>query len=421
MCCWWGRTLFLLYCVCICSSVGVVTERPCLDAWIVPIDERLPAEQLVLDIAGLYLQSQDGMRSVDVQHGYFDEDHPVSYLLDEDATTFFRLGRWAADAQPYLRAGNDQDHFESIVLTFSDNEHKQNILNYQLVVTQRSCAVKFTDKAALSSFTAARQAGNLSILIVEPLHMQQPSEPLPPETAETATGEIPLMVQVVFNVPVTHYDVRTESFLMHSFHGQELEVLHALAGKRRGLFVDIGASNGVLHSNTYTLERYFQWTGLLVEPLPRHRSSLVAHRPQSFLLHACVFNRTFLATDFVEGVQDNWEHSGLAVTWPFAGRDGYHSGGSEAFRHVSVPCFHVNDVLEAHGLMRHIDFLSIDVEGGDWIVVQAIDWTRFSAAVVCVEKPHEDGNTELAMVDFFMRTLHYSSWKHVGWDLMFFK
>jgi len=37
---------------------------------------------------------------------------------------------------------------------------------------------------------------------------------------------------------------------------------------RRGVFVEVGANDGVAQSNTYFLGRRRGWTGILIEPVP---------------------------------------------------------------------------------------------------------------------------------------------------------
>jgi hypothetical protein len=50
--------------------------------------------------------------------------------------------------------------------------------------------------------------------------------------------------------------------------GQDLEVLRKYKNKYNGYFVDIGASDGIIYSNTYLLEKRYGWKGICVEPLP---------------------------------------------------------------------------------------------------------------------------------------------------------
>lgn len=61
--------------------------------------------------------------------------------------------------------------------------------------------------------------------------------------------------------------------------------------KKGGVFVDIGAYDGVSFSNTYYFESSLDWTGLCVEPLKGPFSKLVESRPGSICVQGCVYDR----------------------------------------------------------------------------------------------------------------------------------
>ena len=48
---------------------------------------------------------------------------------------------------------------------------------------------------------------------------------------------------------------------------QDLITLDLFGFKNNGIFIEAGACDGILNSNTYLLEKEFSWSGLLVEPL----------------------------------------------------------------------------------------------------------------------------------------------------------
>src|SRR5262245_47416510 len=48
-----------------------------------------------------------------------------------------------------------------------------------------------------------------------------------------------------------------------------------------GVFVEAGANDGVEQSNTYVLERYRKWRGLLVEPVPELADACRRNRPNA--------------------------------------------------------------------------------------------------------------------------------------------
>ena len=53
-------------------------------------------------------------------------------------------------------------------------------------------------------------------------------------------------------------------------HGQDAFVVDHFGSMRGGVFVDVGANDGVTFSNSYYLEKHLGWSGVLIEP---HRGS----------------------------------------------------------------------------------------------------------------------------------------------------
>ena len=66
--------------------------------------------------------------------------------------------------------------------------------------------------------------------------------------------------------------------MSHSQIGQDLFVLRELKEKRGGFFVEIGGHDGVTHSNTYLLEKEYEWEGIVVEPAKRFHTALESSR-----------------------------------------------------------------------------------------------------------------------------------------------
>ena len=52
----------------------------------------------------------------------------------------------------------------------------------------------------------------------------------------------------------------------HAQHGQDELVVEVLLQKRNGFFVDLAAGDAIQWSNTLSLERLFDWSGLCIEP-----------------------------------------------------------------------------------------------------------------------------------------------------------
>jgi FkbM family methyltransferase len=162
-------------------------------------------------------------------------------------------------------------------------------------------------------------------------------------------------------------------------------------GVERGVFVDVGAHDGRSLSNTWYLEQEQGWSGVCIEPLPALFGALEASR--SARCFNCAVGSVAGLERFiiVEGYSEML--SGLASSYDLRRRwrltmelKGY--GGSK--RVVEVPVRRLDEILDECGI-QHVDFLSVDVEGGELSVVQSIDFTRISIRVMAIENSHSDG------------------------------
>ena len=61
---------------------------------------------------------------------------------------------------------------------------------------------------------------------------------------------------------------------------------------RNGIFVEAGANDGFTQSNTYYLERFLGWSGLLVEAIPSlcERGKAMSAAQPGFQLRSCAFS-----------------------------------------------------------------------------------------------------------------------------------
>jgi FkbM family methyltransferase len=151
-----------------------------------------------------------------------------------------------------------------------------------------------------------------------------------------------------------------------------------------GVFLEIGALNGITYSNTYSYEHALGWRGILVEANPQNAAGLrTVDRPRSakFSVAAC-------------GIAD-MEHPGqLTFTkkgGPVAAAVDYASPHfMDAWKElhgderVPVPCVPLQFIIDATGLLD-IDFFSLDVEGSERIVLETVDLERTNIRVLLVE------------------------------------
>lgn len=146
----------------------------------------------------------------------------------------------------------------------------------------------------------------------------------------------------------------------HAQAGQDAWVVEQLGGLRGGWFVDVGAYDGVEHSNTLALERDYGWSGLCVEPNPDAHRRLAASRSGSTCVCALASDR--------------------AVALPF---DGIAVSVDAAARLTTADT--LSRFLEDAAAPAVVDYLSVDVEGHELHVLDGIDFDRWHVRLVTVE------------------------------------
>ena len=151
-------------------------------------------------------------------------------------------------------------------------------------------------------------------------------------------------------------------------------------GRRGGVFVDIGAYDGVAMSNSCYFERELGWRGLCVEPNPVRYSRLVENR-RSQNVNCGVGAREgmmkFLQLpahlDLGAGFLDYYDpQSAYVKEQPV---------GSAV---IDVPVRRLTDLVSRAGLAK-IDYLSIDTEGADFDIIRSIDFEVLDVSAISVE------------------------------------
>lgn len=181
--------------------------------------------------------------------------------------------------------------------------------------------------------------------------------------------------------------------------GEDMILRHIIGSdKMEGFYVDVGAYDPVLGSNTY----FFYtngWRGINVEARPGSRKLFDKVRPRD--------------TNLEVGVSR--EHGEL--TYYFISEDSTmnsfsrefleHTGAISAVkREIQVPVMPLSDILERHlPEGQRIDFMSVDVEGHDLQALESNDWERFRPRFVVVED--KEVEAERSEIVRFMRGQGY--------------
>lgn len=185
-----------------------------------------------------------------------------------------------------------------------------------------------------------------------------------------------------------------------------------------GFFIECGANNGHLQSNTFHLEYFKNWTGILVEPIP-HLAKFCAYCRMNAAVYNCAlvsheFEDETLAIRFAglksiaqgvkpKNVEDRWVSSGIK-------NENLEEIGTFT---VHAPTNTLTSILDTEK-PKAIDLFSLDVEGYEPEVLKGLDMERFRPKYILIEAhdaeaidallaPHYDLEAELTE----------------GWDLLY--
>jgi FkbM family methyltransferase len=154
-----------------------------------------------------------------------------------------------------------------------------------------------------------------------------------------------------------------------------------------GFFVEAGANDGYLQSNTYYLERFRRWMGILIEPIPDLYELCLVERP-----NAQVFNFALVPDGYPDD-SVRMLYGGLMSLVPGAqgSRDAdraHVAGGTmlgwDRNYEVEVPARTLTSILE-EARAPQIDLLSLDVEGYETEVLAGLDLERWTPRHLLIE------------------------------------
>ncbi len=176
--------------------------------------------------------------------------------------------------------------------------------------------------------------------------------------------------------PVMKYRTEKESRIIETYsltdiHGVPLD--HKLIKRinmKNGVFIEVGAYDGITQSNTALLEKSFGWTGILIEPSKSLYRELCIHRPYAknfqCALGSFSENDTYILGDFVDLMS---------------------SVGGKRLNRFPTACVLIRSlqsILDEAGL-DHIHFFSLDTEGYEYNILCGIDFKKVKFDYILIE------------------------------------
>lgn len=159
--------------------------------------------------------------------------------------------------------------------------------------------------------------------------------------------------------------------------GQDRVAWDLCGRKSEGWFVELGAYDGVMLSNTLMLEKQHGWTGLLIEPMTGPFQLLEKNRKglcrKALIDGTDGCSKKFMVNGGLSGiVPENHPEQNLGNT-------------------VTMLTCTLAGVLDSVQAPSRMDFLSLDTEGNELEILASFPFDRYSFQVIIVEHNEHNG------------------------------
>ncbi|GAD18338.1 FkbM family methyltransferase [Helicobacter fennelliae] len=184
-------------------------------------------------------------------------------------------------------------------------------------------------------------------------------------------------------------------------------------------FVDIGANDGVSLSNTYALDGVWGG-GILIEADSKVFASLQKNRqnPKVSYYNIALFNQDktikFLQiqgyAQMLSGILDEYDPRHLErIEHEIA-----EFGGS--YEIIEMQSMRFSTLMRNHPHIRRIDYMSIDVEGGEMKILESLDFENFDIGLLGIENNYKD-----FVIPKFLKSKGYKKIFRLGCDEFYAK
>jgi FkbM family methyltransferase len=166
--------------------------------------------------------------------------------------------------------------------------------------------------------------------------------------------------------------------MSYSQLNQDLKCIEFFNNKKDGFFVDVGAHNGVTFSNTYLLEKEYNWTGICVEPIKDVFDKLIKNR-NCICKNTGIYDKTGEVTfsiiegsnEMLSGITEDINHHKAIVE-----KEG---------KSITIPTITFTELLDEAQAPLLIDFLSLDTEGSELKILQSLNHKKYKFLYITVE------------------------------------
>jgi len=169
--------------------------------------------------------------------------------------------------------------------------------------------------------------------------------------------------------------------MYHSQYEQDEHVMKIMRYKTGGTFIDLAANQAVHISNTFAMERDYDWSGVCIdanyyvwEDLARRKCTVVA---------------AAVGREINEEIPFKYRSAGDEAAYGGLIKEGMkqeHRTANEGTVFTTT----LNQIFEEFDLPHIIDYLSLDIEGAELYALSSFDWDKYSFNVITIEGRNEN-------------------------------
>lgn len=182
-------------------------------------------------------------------------------------------------------------------------------------------------------------------------------------------------------------------------------------------YVDVGANDGLIVSNTAYFDLDLNWKGICIEPHPRAFFELIKNRPNAINLNICISEEERIVdfisisgySEMLSGISQFYDDQHLKRI----DNDILIKGGSKET--LKIQSFPLTKILNKYGVKK-VDYLSIDTEGSELSVLKSIDFLNFDIRILSCER----GYSNKEKIDY-LKQFNYELVINVSGDDIFVK
>ena len=182
-------------------------------------------------------------------------------------------------------------------------------------------------------------------------------------------------------------------------------------GKKNGFFIEIGAYDGISGSNCYHFERFLNWDGIAIEPSNIQFEKLKKNRKCKVLNNA--ISDEVKEVEFIEVTEGLTQMSGINDSSFERNFKIISNNQASKTDSIKLKTITFDEIVPKN---KDIDYLSIDIEGGEMNLLKSIDFKTNSIKVISVENniPKEQN------LKNFFEEINFTYLDRIGQDEIFY-